>query len=60
MRFLEDGRECRLPDLLYAEDLVQCGESEEGLRAMMGQFVEVCRRGGLKVNAGKSKAVAMK
>ena len=26
--FLEDGRERRLPDLLYSDDLVLCGESE--------------------------------
>ena len=26
LRFLEDGREWRLPDLLYADDLVLCGE----------------------------------
>ena len=29
VRFLEDGREWRLPGLLYAHDLVLCGESEE-------------------------------
>ena len=40
---LEDGREWRLPGLLDADDLVLCGESEEDLRAMMGQFAEVCR-----------------
>ena len=28
--FLEDGREWRLPGLLYAEDSIQCGELEEG------------------------------
>ena len=26
---------------------------------MVGGFVEVCRRGGLKVNAGKSKVTMM-
>ena len=31
----------RLPDLLYADDLVLCRESEKDLRAMMGRFVEV-------------------
>ena len=51
----EEGREWRLPGLLYADDLVLCGESEEDLRAMVGRFVEVCRWRGLKVNAGKSK-----
>ena len=29
MSFLEDGREWRFPGLLYADDLVQCGESKE-------------------------------
>ena len=31
-----------------------CGESEEDLRAMV-DFVKVCERRGLKVNAGKRK-----
>ena len=30
--FLEDGKEWRLPGLLYANDLVLCGESKEDLR----------------------------
>ena len=30
---------------------------EENMRVMMGQFVEVCRRRGPKVNAGKSKGM---
>ena len=47
--------EWRLPGLSYADDLVLCSESEEDLRAMVGQFAEVCRRGGLKVNEGKRK-----
>ena len=34
-------------------DLILCGESEEDLKAMMGYFVDVCRRRGLKVNAGR-------
>ena len=33
--FLEDGRELRFPGLLYADDLVLCGESEEDLRVMV-------------------------
>ena len=57
--FLEDGREWRMPGLLYAEDLVQCGESEEDLRVMVGRFAEVCRRKGLKVNEGESKVVVL-
>ena len=47
----EEGREWRLPGLSYADDLVLCGESEEDLRSMVGRFVDVCRRRGLKVNA---------
>ena len=53
VRFLEERR-VRLPGLLYADDLIMCGESEEGLRAMVRRFFEVCRRG-MKVIAGKSK-----
>ena len=33
--------------------------SEEDLRANVGRFVEVCRRRGLKVNAGKSKMMVL-
>ena len=57
MRFLENGRDWRLPGLLYADDLVLCGESMENLRAMAGCFAKVCRRRGLKVNSGKSKVI---
>ena len=35
--FLEEWREWRLPGLLYADDLVLYGESEEDLRAMVGR-----------------------
>ena len=45
--------EWRLPGLLYADDL------EKDLRAMMGWFVEVCRRRGLKVNAVKSMVIIL-
>ena len=34
-------------------------DSEEDLRAMMGHFVEVIRRRGLKVNAVKSKVMLL-
>ena len=34
--FLEAGREWKLPGLLYEDDLVLCGESEEDLRVMVG------------------------
>ena len=57
MRFQEEEREWRLPGLLYVDDLVLCGESEEDLRAMAERFVEVCRRRNLKVNAGKVMAL---
>ena len=33
-----------MPGLLYADDLVLYGESEEDLRATVGRFIEVCRR----------------
>ena len=46
-------KEWRLPGLLYADNLVLCGESKEDLKVMVGCFVEVCRRIGLKFNAGK-------
>ena len=45
-----------MPRFLQAGDLVLCGESEEDLRAMVGHFLQVCRRG-LKVNAAKSKVM---
>ena len=48
-----------MPDLLYADDLALCGESEEDLRVMVGRFAEVCRKRGLKVNAGKSKMMVL-
>ena len=54
LRFPEEGREWGLPGLLYADDLVSCGESEEDLMAIVGCFIEVYRRRGLKVNAGNS------
>ena len=56
----KEGREWRLPGLLFADDLVLCFESEEDQRAMVGKFVEMCRRRGLKVNAGGCKVMVMK
>ena len=55
----EEGREWRLPDLLYADDLVLYGESEEDLRVIVGCFAEVCKRRGLIVNAGKNKVMVL-
>ena len=37
----DDGREWRMPGLLYAGEVVLCSESEEDLKVMVGQFVEV-------------------
>ena len=37
-----EGREWRLPGLLYVDDLVQCGESEKDFRVMVGRFLKVC------------------
>ena len=54
MRYLEDRREWRLPGILYKDDLVLCGESEDDLIVTVKRFAEVCYRKGLKVNAGKS------
>ena len=38
VRLLENGGNRRLPGLLYTDDLVLCGESEEKLRVMVGRF----------------------
>ena len=59
VRFQEEGREWRLPGLLYADDLVLCDKSKKNLRVMVGRFAEVCRRRGLKVNEGKNKVMAL-
>ena len=59
VRFQEEGSEWLLPVLLYTDDLVLCGESEEDPRAIVGGFIEVCRRRGLEVNAGKSKVMVL-
>ena len=39
VRFLEEGKEWRLPSLFYADDLVLSGELEEDLRAMVEWFL---------------------
>ena len=59
VRFQEEGKEWRLSGLLYADDSVLCGESEEDLREIMEGFIEVFRRRGLKVNAGKSNVMSL-
>ena len=35
--FQEEGKERKLANLLYANDLVFCGESEEDLRTIVGR-----------------------
>ena len=47
-----------MPALLYIDDLVLCGESEEDLRATVKRFINVCRRS-LKVSTCKSKVTVM-
>ena len=53
MRFQVEEGEWRFLGLLYTDNLILYGESEEDLRTMVGRFVKVCRRTGLKVNVGK-------
>ena len=47
-----------MPGLLYADDLVLCGELEEDMKVMVGHYVQVCRRG-LKVNADMTKVMVL-
>ena len=48
-----------MPGLLYADDLLLCGKSEEDPRAMLGQLAELCRKRILKVNACKSRVTVL-
>ena len=59
VRFLEEGRDWGLSDLLYGDDLALCSELEEDLKVMVGCFVEVCGRRGLKVIADKRKVIEL-
>ena len=36
-----------------------CDKSEEDLTVIMGYFLQMCRRGGLKVNTGKRKVMVL-
>ena len=54
----EEGREWRLTVLLYADDLVLCGELEEDLRARVGLIV-VSRKRGLQVNVCQTKVMVL-
>ena len=40
-------------------DLVLCGGSEKDVKIMMGWFIEVCRRQGLKINADKNEVIVV-
>ena len=55
----KEGREWRVLGLLYEHYLVVCGESKENLGTMVGRFVELCKKRGLKVNADKSKMMVL-
>ena len=55
----EEGREWRLPCLLYVDVLVLCSDQEEELRVMVERFVDVSWRRDLKVNIGKSKVTVL-
>ena len=55
VRFLDEGREWRVPCLLKVDDYFLCGESEEHLRAVMARFVERCRSKGLKISRDKKR-----
>ena len=59
VRMIENGREWRVPCLLYEGDLVLCGESEESLRGLVERFGRVCKKRGLKVNVDKSKVMVV-
>ena len=43
----------------YGSYLAPCDESEEDLMAMVGHFVEVCRRRCLKVNEGRIRVLIL-
>src|SRR5678816_1094748 len=59
VRMMENGREWRVSYLLYADDLVLCGESEESLRGLVEEFGMVCKRRGLKINVDKSMVMVV-
>src|SRR5678816_2479870 len=59
VRLMKNRREWKVPCLLYADDLVLCGESEESLRGLVERFGRVCKRRGLKVNVDKSKVMVV-
>ena len=44
---------------MYIDDLVLWCELEEQLKVIVGRFVKVCRKRGLKVNADKSTVIIL-
>ena len=58
LRFMEEKGETG-DYLLYANDSVLYGESEEDMKVMVSHFVKVYRRRGMKVNARKSKVMVL-
>ena len=59
LTYFEEGREWRLPGLLYTDYLVVCGGPIEILTVIIGHFVEVYKRRDLKVNVDKSKGIGL-
>ena len=59
VKFSEDERKWRLRCLWYTDDAVLFGESEEDLRMVVGRFIEVHKRNGLKVNRDKCKMILL-
>ena len=59
IRFLEEGREWRLPGLLYTVNLVWGGEYEEDSKVMVGRFIKVYRKKGLKGKADESNMMVL-
>ena len=54
-----EGGEWRLLGILYANILVLCSEFEDYLKVIVGCFVEVCKRGYLKVSADDRKLIML-
>ena len=52
-----DGREWKVEWLMFADDTVLVGDSEEKLNRLVQEFGNVCQRRKLKVNEGKSKVM---
>ena len=49
-----------LPGLLYADDLVICSKSVNGLQDALNRLEIYCRKNSLKVNVNKTKIIAFK